>query len=84
MTTQTARADRLNLDPRIGDAILQLIEKQTGEQVHIVLIACPMEGKKLGQPSFVTSLQPDEMESLVTQIAGGFVLAGERKITGAN
>ena len=69
--------DRLNLDPRIGDAILQLVERTTGRQCHIALIVCPMEGAKLGQPDFVTSLQPSEMADLITQIAGGFVLAGK-------
>ena len=72
---------RLQLDPRLGDAILQLIERTTGQQCHIALIACPMEGAKLGQPAFVTSLQPDEMESLIVQIAGGFALAGELTVT---
>ena len=73
---------RLKLDPRIGEAIVQLIERQTGQQVHIALIVCPMDGPKLGQPTFVTSLQPDEMESLIIQIGGGFALAGERIVTG--
>jgi hypothetical protein len=75
-------AKRLKLDPRLGDAILQLVEKTTGRKCHIALIACPMEGRKLGQPTFVTSLQPDEMESLIVQIAGGFALAGDRTVTG--
>lgn len=68
---------RLNIDPRIGDAVLQLIERQTGERCHIALIVCPMDGLKLGQPSFVTSLQSAEMESLIVQVAGGFALAGK-------
>lgn len=71
----------MKLDPRIGDAILQLIERQTGERCHIALIVCPMEGAKLGQPAFVTSLQPAEMENLIVQIAGGFALAGEAKVS---
>lgn len=75
---------RLDLDPRIGDAICQLIERQTGRQCHIALIACPMDGAKLGQPAFVTSLQPDEMENLIIQIAGGFALAGKPTITGVS
>ena len=74
--------DRIKLDPRIGDAILQLIERQTGRECHIALIACPMVGPKLGQPEFVTSLQPDEMESLIIQVAGGFALAGKRTVAG--
>jgi len=69
---------RLNIDPAVGEAIMQLVERITGEACHIVLIACPMDGKKLGQPAFVTSLLPDEMETLIVQIAGGFALAGER------
>jgi hypothetical protein len=76
-------SEKLNLDPRVGDAILQLIEQQTGRACHIALIVCPMEGAKLGQPEFVTSLHPDEMESLITQIAGGFVMAGKRTIAKA-
>lgn len=72
---------RLALDPRIGDAILELIERQTGQACHITLIACPMDGEKLGQPAFVTSLQPYEMESLIVQVAGGFALAGDPKVS---
>lgn len=74
--------ERLQLHPHLGDSILQLIEKQSGRRCHIVLIACPMDGPKLGQPTFATSLQPDEMESLVIQIAGGFALAGDRLVEG--
>lgn len=68
---------KLNLDPRIGDAVLTLIERQTGKKCHIAMIVCPMDGAKLGQPTFVTSLQPHEMESLIVQVAGGFALAGK-------
>lgn len=75
---------RIKLDPRIGDAVLQLIERVTDEPVHIALIVCPMDGAKLGQPEFVTSLKPAEMESLIVQIAGGFALAGKPTITGGN
>lgn len=76
-------AKRITLDPRIGEAILQLIERTTGEQCHIVLIACPMDGVKLGQPDFVTSLLPDEMEDLIIQIAGNLALIRDsRKIDG--
>ena len=73
---------RLNLDPRIGDAVLALIERQTGKRCHIAMIVCPMEGAKLGQPAFVTSLQPAEMESLIVQVAGGFALAGKPTVKG--
>jgi hypothetical protein len=76
------RSDRLQLDPRLGEAILTLIERAAGRTCHIALIACPMDGPKLGQPSFLTSLQPDEMENLIIQIAGGFALAGKRVIDG--
>lgn len=73
---------RLDIPPRLGDAICQVIEKTNNQQVHVVLIACPVERSgKLGQPTFVTSLQPDEMENLVTQIAGGFALGGKRHVT---
>lgn len=70
-------SERLDLDPRLGDAILALIERTSGKRCHIALIACPMDGPKLGQPAFVTSLQPAEMESLIVQVAGGFALAGK-------
>ena len=72
---------KLKLDPRIGDAVLTLIEKQTGQRCHIAMIVCPMEGAKLGQPAFVTSLVPADMESLIVQVAGGFALAGKPTIS---
>ncbi len=72
--------EELKLDPRIGDAVLSLIERQTGRRCHLALIVCPMEGEKLGQPAFVTSLQPSEMEDLIVQVAGGFALAGRPTI----
>lgn len=74
-------SERIKLDPRLGDAILQLVEKQTKRACHIVLIACPMDGPKLGQPEFVTSLQPKEMESLIIQVAGNFALIGDPTVT---
>lgn len=74
-------SERIQIDPRIGDAVLALIEKQTGHRCHMAMIVCPIEGAKLGQPQFVTSLQPDEMESLIVQVAGGFALAGDRTVT---
>lgn len=69
-------SERLQLDPRIGDAVLQLVERQTGRRCHLAMIVCPLEGPRLGQPAFVTSLQPHEMEDLIVQVAGGFALAG--------
>ncbi len=72
---------RLKIDPRIGDAVLSIIEKTTGRQCHIAMIVCPMDGAKLGQPEFVTSLQPSEMESLIIQVAGGFALAGKPTVS---
>lgn len=75
-------SNRLDLDPRIGDAVLQLIERTTGQRVHVAMIVCPMDGEKLGQPAFVTSLQPREMEDLIVQVAGGFALAGKPTIGG--
>lgn len=75
---------RMKLDPRIGDAVLTLIEKQTGQRCHLAMIVCPMNGPKLGQPEFVTSLQPHEMEDLIVQVAGGFALAGKPTVAGGS
>lgn len=72
---------RLALDPRIGDAVLALLEKQTGQRCHMAMIVCPMDGARLGQPTFVTSLAPAEMESLIVQVAGGFAAAGKPTVT---
>ena len=71
----------VKLDPRMGEAVLSLIEKQTGRRCHVAMIVCPMDGPKLGQPAFVTSLAPSDMESLIIQVAGGFALAGKPTIS---
>src|SRR3546814_20541742 len=74
--------DRIKLDPRIGDAIIRPIEKQTGRQCHIVLIACPMAGAKLGPPEFVTRLHPAGMENLFVTTVGRVPMAGDRRVEG--
>ena len=74
----------MQLDPRIGDAVCKLLERETGEEVHIILIAFAMDGEKLGHPAFITSLTPDDMEDALIQIAGNFAVIGKehRTITG--
>lgn len=52
--------------PRIGDAIVELIEEQHRCEVEIILIVIDAE---TGLPSFVTSLAPEIMETALTQMA---------------
>ena len=73
-------ARRIRINPNTGDAVLTMLEKQTGERLHLVMIVFPLDGPRLGQPEFVTSLVPDEMEQAIIQVAGGFVLAGKRTV----
>lgn len=74
---------RINVNPKIGDAVLSAVESENRCECHVVIIVCAIEHTgKLGQPQFVTSLQPSEMQDLVTQIAGGFALAGKPVIDG--
>lgn len=75
------RKPPLEVNPTIGDGICRAIEKVHGVPVHLVMIVMEhLPDGKLGQPSFITSLQIPEMESVVTQIAGGFALAGKPTI----
>ncbi len=75
-------SEPLKLDPAIGDAVLKLVERETGRPCHIVLIASALEGDALGQPCFITSLHPDDMERFLIQVAGCISLAKERTVTG--
>jgi hypothetical protein len=54
------------VDPLLGDYITDLIERQTGREVEIILVVIPSEG---GSPTFVTSLLPDIMEHVVAQLS---------------
>ena len=80
--------ERMIIDPRLGDAVCEAIQNMTGHNCHVIIIACPIvqvddEHESIGQPSFVTSLQPDDMEELLIQIAGGMAVAGKRVVTGS-
>lgn len=63
----------LDLPPQLGDAILTMIERFTGQECHIILITYPIEddklGSSLGRPCFITSMIPDLMEKALAQTA---------------
>jgi hypothetical protein len=76
---------RVEIDPSFGDVICEIIEKNTGRRVEIVLIICPVEDDgKLGRPSFLTSQPPEITEQIIIQIAGGFAFAGKPIIDGVH
>jgi hypothetical protein len=71
----------LNINPVLGDHIIEAITLLTGEpNVHIILVVFPMDGPKLAPPTFITSLQPDEMESALIQIGEGLPNGGPRTV----
>ncbi len=75
-------AKRIDLDPRICDTILRLIEHQAREPCQIVVIAIPQDGEQLGQPTFVTSFQPADMEQILIQIGEALAVAGDPIVNG--
>jgi hypothetical protein len=79
--------DRLIIDPQLGDVVVAALERMTGVDCHIILIALPVvdedgDGFTLGQPSFVTSLLPDEMKVMFATLADLVAGAGEPTIQG--
>lgn len=72
-------SERIDVDPAVGDALLTMLEKQHGRPLAVVLITLPAEG---GVPSFVTSLAPDQMESVVLGAAKQIKRGGARRISG--
>lgn len=56
------------INPALGDTILEAIECLTGKKADIILMAFP-HGVDNPQPEFITSFQPDIMESVIKQIA---------------
>lgn len=55
----------------LGDAICAAIEKEHGVRVDIILMVAPSTGepnKDWSSPDFITSLHPDVMEAVITQI----------------
>jgi hypothetical protein len=86
--TPDVAVDHVLIDPRLGDVLCQHLERETGKRCHIVLIVMPIEAEneddhRLGQPSFVTSLSPDDTEHVVRQIADSFDVAGQVMILDA-
>lgn len=56
------------INPAIGDSICELLERLTGREVDIILIAF-LHGVDKPQPEFITSYHPDIMESVIKQLA---------------
>ena len=68
---------RIFINPNFGNLILDILQNASGLKCHMVMIVCPTIESGLGQPTFVSSLEPEDMEKLITHIAGGFVMAGK-------
>lgn len=56
------------ISPALGDTICEAIEHLTGKQADIILIAFPF-GVENPQPQFISSFEPDLMESVIKQLA---------------
>lgn len=66
-------ANQLDIDPRLGDAVLHTVEAMTGVQAHLIMIILPYTTvsdthDKLENPCFVTSMHPDDMDQVLKQI----------------
>lgn len=70
---------RLEVDPRLGDIMLAHIEAHNAISSHIIIIAYPMDGEKLGEPTFVSSLSPPDMENALMQTAGAIAVNNEKE-----
>lgn len=75
-----------NLDPSLGDFILEQVQQQAGCECHIILVVLPVvesdnpEKSALGQPAFITSLRPDEAEGVLVHV-GEFMATQPERIT---
>jgi hypothetical protein len=64
-------SDCLKIDAKIGNFVAELIERETGEECRVIIIAFPAHGKDV-RPTFITDLDVDQVESTIIQIAEGF------------
>jgi hypothetical protein len=79
MSDEVPLDERLRIDPRIGGVIQDMIKDMTGRDVHVILIAAPCapvdeENVRLGQPTFITSMEPEDMCDFLMQIGGCFAM----------
>lgn len=60
----------MNIPPIFGDMIKSTIEKNVEEEVEIILIAFrkTQDGENLLEPTFVTSLSPEDMMNSLRHI----------------
>jgi hypothetical protein len=67
---------RITIPVKIGTFVLTAIEQANdGRKCHMVMMVFPLEANStLGQPAFLSSLEPDVMEDVVVQVAGNFAL----------
>ncbi len=56
-----------SISPGIGDALVEVLEITTGQEVDIILMVFPRGDNP--QPEFVTSYHPELMESVIKQVA---------------
>ena len=53
------------INPNVGDAICDLLERLTGVEMDIILVAVPKGDWSM--PQFITSADPDVMEAAIVQ-----------------
>jgi hypothetical protein len=72
---------RVTIPVKLGNLVLQVIEGANGDvECHMVMIVFPVQDDgKLGQPAFLSSLIPDQMEDVLIQVAGNFALLDKSK-----
>jgi creatinine amidohydrolase/Fe(II)-dependent formamide hydrolase-like protein len=83
-TTNTGNTMTLTVDPRIGEAIINTIEAENdGIPCHMILIVFPVgEENEQVRPSFVSSLEPTDVQEIIKEIADTFTIVSKINITG--
>lgn len=75
MADNANNENKFVIDSRIGDILCKLIEQQTGQDCHIILLAFPIEAAKpdgtetIGGPCVVTSMEPESMKHTIVSFA---------------
>ena len=81
---------RLKIEAAIGDALIEVIQADNdGVELHIILMAFPVthpDGRnmdRLGTPTFLSSLPPDSMKTVLIEIGSNYMpFTSEPNITG--
>jgi len=65
----------LNISPSVGELLVKIIEGDTGVKCHLILIALPIDKEELVNPTVVSSLERDQMENVIIQMAAQMALS---------